>query len=115
MFSVSFSHTNQKSCQESLQVLSFKIVITGILSVSIVGRIFLDNGNILDAHCPMSNCYLQLCGIRENFSVNVTFSINVKSEVFLLQGLLHQSCPYTKKEKYLVVVIISGFKLTEYP
>ena len=65
----------------------------------------------------MSNYYLQLCGIQENFSVNVTFSINVKSEVFLLQGLLHQSCPYTKKEKYLVVVIMSGFRhrLTEYP
>ena len=79
-----------------MQVLSFKIVITDILSASIVGRISLDNGKILVADYPMSNCYLQLCGIRENFSVNVTFSIIMKSEVFLLQDLLHQSCPYTK-------------------
>ena len=46
----------------------------------------------------MSNCYLQLCLIWETFSVNVTISIDVKSEVFLLQGLLHQSCPYTKSK-----------------
>ena len=112
-----FSQTNQKSCQESLQVLSFKIVITGILSASIAGTISLDNGKILVGHCLMSNCYLQLCGIQENFSVNVTFSINVKSEVSLLQGLLHQSCPYTKKDKYLVIVIMSSFshRLIEYP
>ena len=68
-----FCQTNQKSCQESLQVLSFKIAITGILSASITGRISLDNGKILVGHCPMSNCYLQLCGIREKISVNVTY------------------------------------------
>ena len=43
----------------TLQVLSFKMIITKILSAGNSGT--LDNGQILVGHYLMTNCYLQLC------------------------------------------------------